>query len=256
MSPVALAETLRGNAGRVKAVVPVHLYGHPADLPAIVNLARQHGIKVVEDCAQSHGAAVGARKAGTWGDAAAFSFYPTKNLGALGDGGAVLTSNETTAEKVRLLRQYGWRERYVSEMSGRNSRLDEVQAAILRVKLRHLDTENVVRARLAKRYLEQLGEAKVKLPSTAPNTTPVWHQFTVRTPQRDALREHLASNGIMCGVLYPTPIHRQPAYEDPALTLVHTERACAEVLCLPVHPAVQNEDVDHVCAEILRWSSS
>jgi dTDP-4-amino-4,6-dideoxygalactose transaminase len=256
MSPGALAVALKANAGRVKAVVPVHLYGHPTDLPAIVDLAHNHGVKVVEDCAQSHGAAVEGRKTGTWGDAAAFSFYPTKNLGALGDGGAVLTRNDATAEQVRLLRQYGWRERYVSEIPGRNSRLDEVQAAILRVKLRHLDTENAVRASLAERYLAQLSGAKVKLPSSAGNTTPVWHQFTVRTSQRDALREHLASEGILCGVLYPTPLHRQPAYADPALTLVHTERACAEVLCLPVHPAVQNDDVDHVCAEIRRWSGS
>lgn len=256
MSPAALAAALKARPGSVKAVVPVHLYGHAADLPAIVGLARQHGAKVVEDCAQSHGAAIGGRKTGTWGDAAAFSFYPTKNLGALGDGGAVLTGDEATAEQVRLLRQYGWRERYLSEISGRNSRLDEVQAAILRVKLRHLDTENAVRATLAKRYLERLAETHLKLPVIRPNSVPVWHQFTVRTPRRDDLREHLASEGVLCGILYPTPVHRQPAYAEPGLTLAHTERACAEVLCLPVHPAVQIEDVDHVCDEILRWSRS
>lgn len=256
MSPAALAAALKARPGSVKAVVPVHLYGHAADLPAIVGLARQHGAKVVEDCAQSHGAAIGGRKTGTWGDAAAFSFYPTKNLGALGDGGAVLTGDEATAEQVRLLRQYGWRERYLSEISGRNSRLDEVQAAILRVKLRHLDTENAVRATLAKRYLERLAETQLKRPVIPPNSVPVWHQFTVRTPRRDDLREHLASEGVLCGILYPTPVHRQPAYAEPGLTLAHTERACAEVLCLPVHPAVQIEDVDHVCDEILRWSRS
>jgi dTDP-4-amino-4,6-dideoxygalactose transaminase len=251
MSARALARVFEQNAA-VKAVLPVHLYGHPADLRAIVDISRAHGAKVVEDCAQAHGASVGGRKAGTWGDAAAYSFYPTKNLGALGDGGAVFTRDAAVAERVRWLRQYGWRQRYVSESAGRNSRLDELQAAVLRVKLRHLDCENARRRELAVRYLSGLAGAKVRLPEVAAAAEPVWHQFTIRTPQRDKLLEKLASQGIRCGVLYPVPIHRQPAYAQP-VELPVTEQACAEVLSLPIHPAIGPEDVDRVTREILRW---
>ncbi len=256
MSPAALEAALAAPPGRVTAVVPVHLYGHPAAMPAIVELARRHGAKVIEDCAQAHGATVAGHKAGTWGDAAAYSFYPTKNLGALGDGGAVFTRDPGLAEQVRLLRQYGWRQRYVSELPGRNSRLDELQAAVLRVKLRHLDAENAARRRLAARYLKLLADGPLRLPATAADAEPVWHQFAVRTPRRDALQAHLASHDIGCGVLYPVALHHQPAYADPARHLPVTERACAEVLCLPVHPAVTTGDVDRVGEEILRWSRS
>lgn len=254
MASAALATVLA--AQKIKAVVPVHLYGHPAAMPAIIELARQHGAKVVEDAAQAHGATVGGRKAGTWGDAAAYSFYPTKNLGALGDGGAVFTRDPALAERVRLLRQYGWRQRYVSETPGRNSRLDEIQAAILRIKLRHLDAENAARRRLAARYLAALAGGALQLPATAADVEPVWHQFAVRTPRRDALLAHLAARDIHGSALYPVPIHRQPAYADSAARLPETERACAEVLCLPVHPALATGDVDRVTEEILRWSRS
>jgi dTDP-4-amino-4,6-dideoxygalactose transaminase len=253
MAPGALEDAMRRT--RLKAVVPVHLYGHPAAMPAIMGLARKHGAKVVEDCAQAHGATVAGRKAGAWGDAAAFSFYPTKNLGALGDGGAVFTRDAAVADAVRLLRQYGWRERYVSEIPGRNSRLDELQAAILRVKLRHLDAGNAVRRTLANRYLERLAGSSLRLPAAAAEVEPVWHQFTIRTPNRDALRARLAECGIACGVLYPVPLYRQPAYADTSVHLAETERACADVLCLPVHPGVALADVDRVCEEILRWSN-
>jgi dTDP-4-amino-4,6-dideoxygalactose transaminase len=254
MSAAALEAVLAAQGGRVKAVVPVHLYGQPAAMPAIVEAARRHGAKVIEDCAQSHGSVIAGRKAGTWGDAAAYSFYPTKNLGALGDGGAVFTREAAVAEKVRLLRQYGWRQRYVSEIPGRNSRLDEVQAAVLRVKLKYLDAENAVRRAKAARYRQGLKAAPVRLPVVAAGAEPVWHQFTVRTPQREALRARLAERGIHCGVLYPVPVHHQPAYARPAEHLPETERACAEVLCLPVHPAVADADIDRVCAEISRWA--
>lgn len=267
MSPAALTELFVREAGAVKAVVPVHLYGHPAPMPAIMELARRHGAKVVEDCAQSHGAVVAGQPAGTWGDAAAYSFYPTKNLGALGDGGAVFTRDPAMAERVTLIRQYGWRERYVSAVPGRNSRLDELQAAVLRVKLRRLEQDNATRRALAARYLERLASVSadstlrdadqtaraLQLPQVAADVTPVWHQFTVRMPGRDALREHLAAAGIMAAALYPVPLHRQPAYIQPALNLPATERACAEVLCLPLHPAITFTDIDRVCGEILRW---
>ena len=210
----------------------------------------------MEDSAQSHGAAIAGRKAGAWGDAAAYSFYPTKNLGALGDGGAVFTRDKDIAERVRLLRQYGWRQRYISDIPGRNSRLDELQAAILRAKLRHLDAENTLRRTLAARYLKQLANSPLRLPRVAAGAEVVWHQFAVRTPRREALQAHLASRDIHCGVLYPVPIYQQPAYADAAVRLPETEQACGEVLCLPVHPALTTGDIDRVSDEILRWFRS
>lgn len=256
MSPVALAATL-SKTPAIKAVVPVHLYGQPADLPAILAVASKSGAKVVEDCAQAHGAAIGGRKVGTFGDAAAFSFYPTKNLGALGDGGAIFTRDENFAAKVRQLRQYGWRERYISEIPGRNSRLDELQAAILRVKLKYLEAENAKRRELAGRYLTRLKNAgTLRLPQVGAGQTHAFHQFTVRVAKRDALRAALLDRGISCGILYPVPVHRQPAFADAALSLPETERACAEVLCLPCHPALTASDVDSVCDEILRWNQT
>jgi aminotransferase EvaB len=249
MDSAALAAILAKH--RVKAVVPVHLYGHPADMPRIAEIAAAHGAVVVEDCAQAHGAVVAERKAGAWGALAAFSFYPTKNLGALGDGGAVFTRDAKLAEKVRLLRQYGWRTRYVAESSGRNSRLDEIQAAILRVKLPHLDRANAQRRALAARYDARLAGSSLQLPATAAGVIPVFHQYTVRSARRDFLRENLASKGIQSGILYPMPIYHQPAYRDPALHLPATERACAEVLCLPCHPALTESDVDRVSDAII-----
>jgi len=254
MSPAALDAVL-ARTPSIKAVVPVHLYGQMADMPTLLAIAKKHGVKVVEDCAQSHGAAIGERKAGTFGDIAAFSFYPTKNLGALGDGGGVFTRDEALAGQVRLIRQYGWRERYKAEIPGRNSRLDELQAAILRVKLKYLEAENTVRRSLAARYLERLKGSALRLPVPATETTHAVHQFTVRTPKREALRVYLQERDIACGILYPVPIHHQPAYADATLSLPETERACAEVLCLPCHPAVTMADVDRVSDAILRWSS-
>lgn len=253
MLPEALEAVLK--EGRIKAVLPVHLYGRPADMPEIVRLARAHGASVIEDCAQAHGASVDGRKVGTWGEAAAFSFYPTKNLGALGDGGAVVSADRKIAERVRALRQYGWRQRYVSEEPGRNSRLDEIQAAILRPKLRRLDAENAVRRAHACHYLERLERGPWALPPADDGRAcSAWHQFVLRTPRRDALREWLAAANIHTGLLYPVPVHRQPAYRQ-ELDLPVTERACAELLCLPVHPALRPEDVDRVADEILRWAN-
>jgi aminotransferase EvaB len=256
MSAEALAAAFLQAAGGIKAVVPVHLYGHPADMPAIMAVASRHGAKVVEDCAQAHGAEIGGRKAGTWGDAAAYSFYPTKNLGALGDGGAVYTADAAVAEQVRLLRQYGWRRRYLSEVAGRNSRLDEIQAAVLRVMLRRLDAGNAQRRALADRYQTALAKAGVRRPTVAEGVVPVWHQYVIRTPRRDRLLAHLEAQSIRAGVLYPVPLHAQPAYAQPGCRLPHTERACAEVLCLPVHPGLGLADVDRVAREVIRWAAT
>jgi dTDP-4-amino-4,6-dideoxygalactose transaminase len=256
MSAAALEAALMGERGAVKVVIPVHLYGCPADMPTILEVAAKYGATVVEDCAQSHGAMIAGRKTGTFGEAAAFSFYPTKNLGALGDGGAIFTKNAALAERMRMVRQYGWKTRYVSEMPGRNSRLDELQAAILRVKLRHLDGENARRREWAARYVAKLaGVPGIKLPEVKAGVEHVFHQFTIRTPEREALRVELLGKGIACGVLYPVPVHRQPAFLSGAWSLPETERACEEVLCLPCHLGVTSEDVDRVCGEILRWAT-
>ena len=257
MDPAALERRLVAAGGLpIRAVVPVHLYGHPADLPRITEIARRHGLAVVEDCAQAHGAAIQGRRVGTWGAAAAFSFYPTKNLGAVGDGGAVVSNDARVADQVRLLRQYGWRERYVSDQPGKNSRLDELQAAILRVKLVHLDADNRKRQALAEQYRRGLAGTKLALPAIAPGCEPVWHQFVVRTPDRDALRAHLAAADIQTAVLYPVPIHHQPAYRDDRLHLPVTELACRELLCLPLHPGLEMADVEAVCARIAEWDAA
>ena len=254
MDPAALGRRLGAAGGPpITAVVPVHLYGQPADLPRIMELARRHGLAVIEDCAQAHGAAVGDQRVGTWGTAAAFSFYPTKNLGAIGDGGAVATNEARIAEQVRLLRQYGWRERYISDQAGKNSRLDEIQAAILRVKLARLDADNRRRQELAAHYRRGLAGTRLVLPAVVAGCEPVWHQFTVRTPDRDALRAHLAAAGLQTSILYPVPIHHQPAYRDERLHLPVTEQACRELLCLPMHAGLETADVEAVCARIVEW---
>ena len=235
---------------KIKAVVPVHLYGQAVDMPRLMEVAVRHNLVVVEDCAQAHGATVGGRQAGTWGQLAAFSFYPTKNLGALGDGGAVCGSDPVLLEKARALRQYGWRKRYISETTGRNSRLDELQAAILRARLPRLAAENARRSALAAQYLAGLKGLPLALPVTAAERTHCWHQFVVRTPRREELRVQLEKKDIICGVLYPVAIHRQPAYHDATVSLPHSEQACAEVLSLPLHPGLSDEDVARVIREV------
>jgi dTDP-4-amino-4,6-dideoxygalactose transaminase len=248
------------------AVIPVHLYGHPADMAAIMDIAGRYDLAVIEDCAQAHGAgiaaisdqpsAIGHRPTGTFGQIAAFSFYPTKNLGALGDGGAVVTSDAKLAEKVRLLREYGWQERYVSHIAGLNSRLDELQAAILRVKLRYLDAENSRRRELAGLYGRLLAETGLRLPVAQSGVTHVYHQYAIRTAQRDQLQAYLRARGIVTLVHYPVPVHLQPAYRDRlpgANALPETEAAAAEVLSLPMYAELRAEDVERTAAEICTW---
>jgi len=235
---------------KIKAVVPVHLYGQAVDMPRLMQVAARHNLVVVEDCAQAHGATVGGRNAGTWGQLAAFSFYPTKNLGALGDGGAICGSDPVLLEKARALRQYGWRRRYVSETAGRNSRLDEMQAAILRARLPRLAADNSRRKAIAAQYLSGLKGCPLALPVTAKERGHCWHQFVVRTSRRDELRAYLEKKDILCGVLYPVAIHRQPAYHDATLSLPLSEQACAEVLSLPLHPGLSDPDVASVIREV------
>jgi dTDP-4-amino-4,6-dideoxygalactose transaminase len=260
LSPARLRELLGSTRGAgVRALVPVHLYGHPCAMPEIMALAQERGLLVVEDCAQAHGAALGARKVGTWGHAAAFSFYPTKNLAALGDGGAVVTNDARIAAEVQALRQYGWRERYVSTgEGGRNSRLDELQAAVLRVRLRHLEAENARRRELAAIYaVELVGTGLVLPPQPGAQAVPVFHQFAVRTPGRDRLQLWLEARGIVAQVLYPVPLHCQPAFARwapvEADALAECERCCAEVLSLPVHPALSETEVRQAAAAVRDW---
>ncbi len=235
---------------RIKAVVPVHLYGQMVDMPRLMQIAEANRLVVIEDSAQSHGSTIAGRKAGAWGHLSAFSFYPTKNLGAFGDAGAVAGSDSGLLDQVRLLRQYGWRKRYISDLPGRNSRLDEMQAAILRVRLGRLDRENQRRTEIANAYFSGLKDCVLKLPTLANDRTHCWHQFVVKTPRRDELKAFLEKRNILCGVLYPTPVHRQPAYHDAALSLPNTEEACAQVLSLPLHPGLSDEDVTRVIQEV------
>ena len=258
LAPAALAQAL---TPRTRAIVPVHLYGQPADMVAILAFARAHGLLVIEDCAQAHGAMCRLmpdapwQKVGTLGDAAAFSFYPTKNLGALGDGGCVVTNSATVAEQVRLLREYGWRERYVSSERGWNSRLDEIQAAILRVKLRQLDHWNDARRAVAALYDRALTGANLVTPAQLPERRHVFHQYVVRLSERDRVRAALAAAGIGTGVHYPVPVHLQPAYRafGAGAHLSATEKICSEILSLPMYPQLSAVDAQRV-AETLRRS--
>jgi dTDP-4-amino-4,6-dideoxygalactose transaminase len=236
-----------------RAIIPVHLYGHPADMEPILAIARRAGVRVIEDCAQAHGARYREHPVGTMGDLGCFSFYPTKNLGALGDGGAVIGNDRELIERVRLLREYGWtREaRYVSQVRGLNSRLDEMQAAILRVKLRHLEEWNEARRALASYYARHLPEAVIK-PLERAGCRHVYHLYVIRTRERDALRAHLQAAGVATGIHYPVPIHRQPAYQDlaPAEGLPHTERLAAEILSLPMDPTFSTDQIEQVVTAI------
>lgn len=237
---------------RTRAVVPVHLYGQPCELDAVLEVARAHRLRVLEDAAQAHGARYRGRRVGAHGDAVCWSFYPGKNLGAFGDGGAVTTNDPQVADRVRVLRNYGSRVKYQNEVRGVNSRLDELQAAFLRVKLRHLDAWNERRAQHAQRYLAQLREAPgLTLPAVLEGVEPVWHLFVVDHPERDALQTALREAGVQTLIHYPVPPHRSGAYADRGLaegTFPLTERAAQTHLSLPMGPHLSIEDQQRVAA--------
>jgi len=242
---------------KVKAIVPVHLYGRPAGMDAVMAIAKRHGLFVVEDCAQAHGAACGDRRVGSLGHLGAFSFYPTKNLGAIGDGGAVTTNDPGLAERVRSLREYGWDESRHSLCVGFNSRLDELQAAILRVNLPHLDAENRQRRALAARYTLLLRDSGVLTPREGTGEQHVYHQYVTRVEHRDSLREHLRERGIGTAIHYQVPVHLQKAYRErlPARKpLSNTERAAREVLSLPMYPELGADAVAEIASAIADWS--
>ncbi|TMJ68233.1 MAG: DegT/DnrJ/EryC1/StrS family aminotransferase [Alphaproteobacteria bacterium] len=258
MAPRELLRVLRSPPpGRPAAVLPVHLYGQPAELSALTEIARISGLRLIEDCAQSHGAFYRGRAAGSFGDIACFSFYPTKNLGALGDGGMVVTNDPVLAAALREVREHGWRERYVSARTGINSRLDPIQAAILGVKLRALQTDNASRQAAAARYDSGLTGLPLALPARRPATTHVFHQYVIRLAERDGLREALQAAGIGSGIHYPVPVHQQPAYRGRLACgpsgLGVTERAAPQILSLPIYPQISDHAVDRVIAEIRRF---
>lgn len=238
---------------RTRAVIPVHLFGQVADMDAITGLARERGLVVIEDACQAHGARYKGRRAGSLGDAAAFSFYPAKNLGCYGDGGMVVTSDARLAEMIHMLRNYGQREKYHHVLLGGNQRLDTLQAALLRVKLPYLDGWNAARRAAAARYTVLLAGGDVTPPAVARDVEPVWHLYVVRSRRRDDLRAHLARHGIATGIHYPIPIHLQEAYSQLGYArgaFPVTERLSAEILSLPMYAELAPVAVDRIVAAI------
>lgn len=240
---------------RTRAIIPVHLYGRPADMAPIMRIAAKHGLKVIEDAAQAHGARYQGRRTGSLGDAAAFSFYPGKNLGAYGDGGAITTDDSELATKLRSLRNYGSSAKYVHDMIGFNSRLDTLQAAMLRVKLRYLDEWNARRVSIAESYQQLLAGTKLVLPAASDGFDSVYHLYVVGTTRRDSLQTELKNSGIETLVHYPIPPHRQLAYESlQSLSLPVAERLSREVLSLPMGPHLSREDMEKVAHHVTRIS--
>lgn len=255
-----LEETVKTYLGKsLKAIIPVHLYGHPADMSAIIEIAKRYDLYVIEDCAQAHGAVFHKHKAGSLGHIGAFSFYPTKNLGAIGDGGALVTSDPEIADRATVLRQYGWKERYVSYFAGMNTRLDEIQAAILRVKLRHLEVANHRRREIASIYRKQLSSTRLLLPQESPFAKHVYHQCVISSDRRDDLQKYLQANSVGTAVLYPVPVHLQPAYRGRLFIgaggLENTEKICHRILSLPVYPELTDEQVKRVAELIISWEA-
>jgi len=240
---------------KTKAILLVHLYGHPADMDPIIQIAERHKLKVIEDCAQAHGALYKNKKVGSFGDAACFSFYPTKNLGAFGDGGMVATNSEEIKDKITLLHDYGRKGRYENIIKGYNSRLDTLQAAILRVKLKHLDEWNEKRRGNASLYTKLFKEAKLDiiLPYEAPDTKHVYHQYTIRVKNRTEVMEKLADKGVRTLIHYPIPVHLQECYKE----LKHkkgdfpiAEKCCEGIMSLPMYPELTEEEIRYVADSI------
>lgn len=241
---------------RTKAIIPVHLYGQLCDMDRIMEIAERHGLKVIEDAAQAHGARWRGRRAGTFGDLATFSFFPGKNLGAYGDGGAVVGRDPDLVQRVRMLANHGRVDKYLHEFEATSSRLDGLQAAILRVKLRRLDDWNAARRRVADRYTGALRGLDIVLPAVDARAEPVWHQYVIRVRDRAGLQAALKEQGIATGVHYPVPLHRQPAYrhlEIPEGALPVTERVAADILSLPMYAELTDEQIDRITGTIRDW---
>lgn len=230
-----------------KVILPVHLYGQISQMDGIVNIAKKYNLLVLEDCAQAHGAEIEGMKAGSWGDAAAFSFYPGKNLGALGDAGAVITNDEKLAITIKALGNYGSTKRYVHEFKGVNSRMDEVQAAMLRVKLKYLDNEIGYRQNVAKKYLSEITNSLIELPEVKDRSSHVWHLFVIRTNNRDRLINYLSDKGIQVLSHYPTPPHKQGAYKEWAnQSFPISEKLHNQVISLPISPVITEDELNKI----------
>lgn len=252
MSVEALVDALKQ---KPKCVIVTHLYGQMANIKELLALARAAGVMLIEDCAQSHGAKVEGRQAGSWGDAACFSFYPTKNLGAMGDGGAVVTNNDELATRLKTLRQYGWSSKYhVGHAGGKNSRLDEMQAAILRLKLPRLDSWNAARRDIASRYNAAFANLGFDALPTVDDSF-VAHLYVARIQSRDALREFLKTQGVATDVHYPVPDHHQAAYTQPQVvgSMEVTDSSCKNLVTLPCFPGMTDEAVDTVIAAVKKY---
>lgn len=240
----------RAITSKTRAVIPVHLYGQSADMDAIMDIAHRHGLFVIEDCAQATGAIYKNKRVGSIGDAGCFSFYPTKNLGAVGDGGIVVTRKPELAGRIRRLRQYGWNNHRNTKEPGLNSRLDEIQAAILNVKLKNLDNDNARRREIAQMYNQGLAGLPVTLPVERPDTTHVYHLYVIASKKREYLKKQLAENKIYAGVHYPSPVHLYGGYADKIITspdqLINTEALKAKVLSLPIFPELTTVEIESV----------
>ena len=239
---------------RTAAIIPVHLYGHPAAMTPLMSIARQHGLRVIEDNAQAIGARYRGRRTGSIGDAGCLSFFPSKNLGAFGDAGMLVTNTDRVAEHARMLRAHGWSHKYFPEMVGYNSRLDEIQAAILRVKLPHLDAWNDKRRNIADRYRSRLADAGAGLPPEAPDVSHAYHLFVIRVPHRQRIQQFLREEGIASNVYYPKALHELGPCSDAVrtATLVESERASTEALAIPLYPEMDDEAVDQVAEAVIR----
>lgn len=232
---------------KTKVILPVHLYGLISPMPEIMEVAKKHNLLVLEDCAQSHGAEINGKKAGSWGDAAGFSFYPGKNLGALGDAGAITTNDDELAQILRALRNYGSHKKYENLYKGVNSRLDEMQAAMLRIKLSHLDRENKTRQEIAKLYLENIKNPLIELPVEPKECEHVWHLFVIKTDKREKLQNYLTSNGIQSLIHYPIPPHKQRAYSEyNNLAFNITEYIHSSVVSLPIGPTLTDDEISKI----------
>jgi dTDP-4-amino-4,6-dideoxygalactose transaminase len=256
LDPARVDEYLASEGrGSVKAMIPVHLYGQPADMEPLLVMARTHGIAVVEDAAQAVGATYRGKRVGGLGDVGCFSFYPTKNLGAMGDGGLATTQDPALGDRLLRLRVYGGRQRYLHEELGFNSRLDEIQAAVLRVKLGLLEAWTVRRRAIAERYRAGLADFGLVLPAERPGATHVYHQFTLRLPDRDSVQRRMAEKGVQTAIYYPLPLHLQPMYRElghRSGDFPESERAAREVLCLPIYPELTDAQVDEVVDAVKR----
>lgn len=232
---------------KTKAILPVHLYGQLSPMPEIMAIAKAHNLLVLEDCAQSHGAEINGIRAGNWGDAAGFSFYPGKNLGALGDAGAITTNDDELAQTLKALRNYGSHKKYENLYQGVNSRLDEIQAAMLRVKLRYLEAETARRQHIAQTYRVHISNPLISLPQVNEELAHVWHLFVVLSEQREALQQYLAVQGIQTLIHYPIPPHQQQAYAEFANQILPvTEQLHQQVLSIPLDPTMSDEAIGHV----------